>query len=253
MRIFAISDLHVDYAENERWVTQLSTWDYQQDVLICAGDVAHTTSDVAKALLALRNRFNSVVYLPGNHELWVKHEPGKTSLEKFQEIMRLAAESGVQTQPLHLKEVSLVPVLAWYDYSFGSPSSELLERWADFHVCIWPEHFDQARLTAHFLAQNSPFASEDDRKIISFSHFVPRNDLLPASGRTMDLLRPVMGSDAIDVYIRKLGSSMHIYGHYHVNRRSERDNILYINNALGYPSEHHISAKQLLCIYEPSA
>src|SRR2546430_12788060 len=58
---------------------------------------------------------------------WVKHEPGKTSLKKFEEIMQLAAESGVQTRPLHLKKVSLFPVLAWYDYSFGLPSSELLE------------------------------------------------------------------------------------------------------------------------------
>ena len=61
MRIFAISDLHVDYAENRRWVTQLSTWEYQQDVLICAGDVAHAISDIEKTFLALRSRFNAVV------------------------------------------------------------------------------------------------------------------------------------------------------------------------------------------------
>ena len=170
MRIFAISDLHVDYAENRRWVTQLSTWDYQQDVLICAGDVAHASSDIEKTFLALRSRFNAVVYVPGNHEFWVKGEPGKTSLEKFQEIMRLAAESDVQTQILHLKKVSLVPVLAWYDHSFASPSSDLLQRWADYHVCSWPEGFDQARLTQYFLAQNPPFKPMDDNKIISFSH-----------------------------------------------------------------------------------
>ena len=144
-------------------------------------------------------------------------------------------------------------MLAWYDHSFASPSTDLLQRWADYHVCSWPEGFDQARLTQYFLAQNQPFSPVDDTKIISFSHFVPRNDLLPASGRSIDLLRPVLGSNAIDSHIRKLGSSMHIYGHHHVNHRSERDNIVYINNALGYPSEHHISAKQLLCIYEPCA
>lgn len=41
-----------------------------------------------------------------------------------------------------------------------------------------------------------------------------------------------------------------LYGHHNVNRRTHRDGVLYLNNALGYPSEHKISAKQMICVAE---
>lgn len=249
-RVFAISDLHVDHAENARWVEQLSRWDYRQDALICAGDIGHQFNHIAGTLNALQERFRFVVYVPGNHELWVKLDNGNDSLQKFVAIQQLARDCGVHVVPLHLDKVSLVPVLAWYDYSFGTPSEDLLERWADYRMCLWPKIFDQSRITRHFLAANEVFTPEEGRQVITFSHFVPRSDLLPSSGDTVDLLRPVLGSNAIDTHIRKLHSSIHIYGHYHVNRRTYRDGVLYINNALGYPSERYISDKQMVCVVE---
>lgn len=231
-------------------MAQLSTWDYSRDALICAGDIGHQLNDVAGALNALKERFRYVVYVPGNHELWVRPDNGKDSLRKFAEVQQLASDCGVHVGPLHLDKVSLVPVVAWYDYSFGPPSEELLQRWADYQLCSWPKTFDQARITSHFLAANEMFTPQEGRQVITFSHFVPRSDLLPASGDTINLLRPVLGSNAIDGHIRKLHSSIHIYGHYHVNRQTHHDGVLYINNALGYPSEHRISARQMLCVLE---
>jgi hypothetical protein len=35
-----------------------------------------------------------------------------------------------------------------------------------------------------------------------------------------------------------------------VNRRHEHENVTYINNAYGYPSEKGITAKALVCIFE---
>lgn len=240
----------MDHTENARWVAQLSTWDYRQDALICAGDLGHQLNAVAGALNALQERFRYVVYVPGNHELWVRPDGGNDSLQKFAAVQQLARDYGVHVGPLHLDKFSLVPVLAWYDYSFGTPSQELLERWSDYQMCSWPKTFDQAGITSHFLAANEAFTPQEGRQVITFSHFVPRRDLLPAFGETVNLLRPVLGSNAIDVHIRKLHSSIHIYGHYHVNRRTHLDGVLYINNALGYPREYLISAKQMLCVVE---
>ncbi len=39
MRVFALSDIHIDYHENEQWLSRLSSMDYQEDILILAGDV----------------------------------------------------------------------------------------------------------------------------------------------------------------------------------------------------------------------
>jgi len=46
--------------------------------------------------------------------------------------------------------------------------------------------------------------------------------------------------------LRALGSSTHVYGHSHVNRRVMIDGVTYINNAFGYPSESHFTARELV-------
>jgi predicted phosphodiesterase len=250
MRIFATSDLHVEHEENRNWLSQLSVLDYQMDVLICAGDVAQDTKSLGRALECLRKRFREVVYVPGNHELWITNGWKGNSIDKFHHVQALAANCGIRMGPLHLQAVSLVPLLSWYDHSFGEPSEELLERWSDYHLCSWPGQFNQPRITEYFLALNQPFLQAHALPVISFSHFVPRIDLLPDPESTRGFLRPVLGTNLIDAQVRRLGSFMHIYGHYHVNSRTECDRVTYINNAFGYPSEHHISAKKLLCVFE---
>jgi predicted phosphodiesterase len=250
MRVFAISDLHVEHAENDAWVSGISSWDYLQDVLICAGDVAQREQLLGSALERLRRRFHSVVYVPGNHELWVADRQKGSSVEKFHQVQALARGCGVHTEPLDLEAVSIVPLLAWYDHSYDEPGEELLQRWSDYHLCFWPEQFDQPRITEYFLALNRPFLKARPQPVISFSHFVPRADFLPSAESSRGFLRPVLGTDLIDAQVRQLGSFLHIYGHYHVNNRSERDDVTYINNAYGYPREAHIAAKKLVCVFD---
>ena len=250
MRVFAISDLHVDHAENDRWVSGISSWDYRNDVLICAGDVAQTEKMLANALDRLRSRFHEVVYVPGNHELWITGSRQSHSIEKFNQVLAVAKSCGIRTEPLELESVCIVPLLAWYDHSYGEPGEEMLRRWSDYHLCAWPEKFDQRRITEYFLALNLRFLKACTMPVISFSHFVPRADFLPAADSSRGFLRPVLGTDLIDAQVRELGSFLHIYGHYHVNRRSQLENVTYINNAFGYPRETHIAAKRLMCVFD---
>lgn len=255
MRVFAISDLHVDYSENRAWLMQLSSQDFSGDLLICAGDISHSMEDLGRTFADLRRRFGTVCYVPGNHELWVNGSSGLTSLQKFGKIEELAAAEGISMAPVHSQAFSVVPLYGWYDFSFGEPSPDLLGRWADFQFCVWPEGLTQAEITQSFLSRNECFLDLNEKDcsqklVISFSHFVPRSDLLPEGSAGANFLRPVLGSQSIETQIRKLGSFMHIYGHYHVNNRRELDGVTYINNALGYPRETAISAKRLLCIFE---
>lgn len=71
MRIFALSDLHIDYDLNKQWIAQLSTDDYRDDVLILAGDVSDSLLLLEWCLKTLASRFKKVLYVPGNHDLWV--------------------------------------------------------------------------------------------------------------------------------------------------------------------------------------
>jgi len=40
MRIFAVSDLHTDFAQNRRRLQQVSSTSYLKDALVVAGDIA---------------------------------------------------------------------------------------------------------------------------------------------------------------------------------------------------------------------
>jgi Icc-related predicted phosphoesterase len=256
MRVFALSDIHVDFEVNARWVAGLSSQDYQGDLLVLAGDVTDLVGRLQWCLSTLASRFRKVLFVPGNHELWVIREaPESNSLQKFAQVVAIAESSGVSMQPWHESGLSIYPLFGWYDYSFGEPSEELQSVWMDFHACRWPNGFAAEQVAVHFDARNAqnsaPAVQHSGNKVITFSHFMPRIDLLPAyvpAKRRM--LDPILGSTRLEQRLRQLQPSIHIYGHSHINRNVEIDGVTYINNAFGYPDETRIAAKRLLCIHE---
>ena len=252
MRIFALSDIHVDYAVNMRWVASLSRSDYLDDVLILAGDVSDSTARLEQCLSQLAARFKKLLFIPGNHDLWVMRDgPHLDSMDKFHRVRELSEHCGASTVPYHYRELSIVPMLSWYDYSFGMPQVELQRSWMDFHACRWPAGWTMADVTAYFLQMNNYSRRNDREVIVSFSHFLPRVDIMPpsVSDRVRQLF-PVLGTTHLEQQVFRLHSAIHVYGHSHLNRRVLRDGTFYINNAFGYPHETHIAAKMLHCVYE---
>ena len=64
MRIFAVSDLHTDFAENRRRLRQISSTSYLQDVLVVAGDIADDLRIIDWTLRKLRSQFGHSVLCP---------------------------------------------------------------------------------------------------------------------------------------------------------------------------------------------
>jgi UDP-2,3-diacylglucosamine pyrophosphatase LpxH len=244
--------MHVDYDVNAQWVRDLSRQDYRDDVLILAGDITHKLPELAACLSAFVMRFKQVLFVPGNHDVWVRGDDRpKNSLQKFAEVAATVEAVGASMQPFVSGETLFAPLLGWYDYSFGEPSDDLKQIWMDFHACRWPEGFGAAEVASHFLALNHRLTPGRAARVITFSHFLPRLDLVPSFvSRQHRILNPVLGSTRLDEQLRKLNSTMHVYGHSHINRRVIIDGVTYINNAFGYPGESGISARQLLCIDE---
>ena len=144
-----------------------------------------------------------------------------------------------------------MPLLGWYDYSFGQPSEYLREVWVDYRACAWPKDLPEERIAAHFAQLNPLPAPRATDTVITFSHFLPRIDVMPHYiPEDKRMLYPVLGSSLLEAQLRTLGSQLHVYGHSHVNRRVTLGGVTYINNAFGYPQETRITAKQLLCIHE---
>jgi len=231
MRVFATSDLHTDYKENFLWLTQLSDTTYRDDTLIVAGDISDRLDVIRETLLLLRSKFRHVLFTPGNHELWVRNED-LNSIQKLHRVLQLCDELGVITKPVRLDDRWIVPLLSWYD---GVYSPEM-RAWADFHLCKWPEHVHP--LPDYFLRLNDPHLKPYDAPVITFSHFIPRADLLPPPEYLrIGWLPSVSICAALEAQIRKLNSTVHVCGHTHTTFDRVIDDVRYIQNAVRYPKE----------------
>lgn len=251
MRVFAVSDLHTDFKENLLLLSSLSSTLYRDDALIVAGDVADQLPIISETLQMLRSKFRRVVYTPGNHELWVRTEDGD-SIEKLHRILALCDESGVDTRPVEVGGIWLVPLFSWYSPAFGGEETigdEELDGWADFYFCRWPE--EATPLPAFFLKMNEPLVNPRDAPVISFSHFLPRRDLLPDVERLrFKALPKVAGCHELEEQIRRLGSRVHVFGHSHIPCDRVIDGVRYVHNALGYPRERNNRSFSLKIVWD---
>jgi len=173
MRVFAVSDIHVDYEENLAWILSLDNKEYANDTLILAVDVTDKMPLLEQVLVSLAASFKAVLFVPGNHELWVQKDDFDCSLNKFEAIAELCKSCGVHSDVFELLDISFVPLFSWYDFSFGEPDRHLRRAWRDFRACSWPEHLAESQdVTEYFLKLNIPKLNIINKTVFSFSHFL---------------------------------------------------------------------------------
>ncbi|MFA0964649.1 metallophosphoesterase [Roseivirga sp. BDSF3-8] len=246
MRLFALSDIHSDFPENYKWIANLSHQDYTEDVLIMAGDIGHDLKVVKDTFRILTAKFKKVFFIPGNHDLWTVNYAGD-SLDKEKELISMAIDAGVETRPRVIGDTYIVPLYAWYDFSFGELTPKLRDAWQDFVWCRWPDSMDMEAVTKHFLDRNkSQVRTPEASRVVTYSHYLPRIDVMPTYIPDHHrIVYPVLGTNKLDKQVRAFGADVHIYGHSHVNRETTIDGVTYINNALGYPQETRICRREL--------
>ncbi|MEP7243753.1 MAG: metallophosphoesterase family protein [Gammaproteobacteria bacterium] len=268
MRVFAISDVHTDFRENMQRVAALSAQAYRDDALILAGDVSHDLTLLRKTLALFLHRFRHVFFVPGNHELWIRQGEHEHSVQKFYDILRLCESLGVHTSPQCIgrepQRVCVVPLFSWYTRPEEGTDSLFRDRvvaesavslWTDDYLVKWPTPVKGPggaggfSPTRFFLDMNAARVSAaHDADIVSFSHFLPRAELMFASPGEPTRPPPdrhekqfnfsrVAGSTLIEEQIRRLGSQVHVYGHQHRNRCRYYEGIWYVSNCLGYREE----------------
>ena len=122
-RVHCISDLHVDNAENMKWLESrcranstvedpIFAWD-DTDLIIVAGDISHSLTKIEDSLALLKETGAHVVFVPGNHEAWLSQAQKKEydndgdgvdpdtqrydSIRKLEDIEFLCQQLGVYT------------------------------------------------------------------------------------------------------------------------------------------------------------
>ena len=78
----------------------------------------------------------------------------------------------------------------------------------------------------------------DSDTVISFSHYLPRQDLCPEKRFLLEpMLTRVIGSIPLEKQIRRLRPHLHVFGHTHIPIDLEVDGIRYVQWPLGYTRE----------------
>jgi Calcineurin-like phosphoesterase len=266
LRVFALSDIHVDIKPNMAWLHALASTDYADATLILAGDISDSLEILHEALTCLCHTFAHVFFVPGNHELWVRRQEFPDSIAKFWHILQLCDALGVHTAPARVGTTNgtggvwVVPLFSWYmqpEEGCGSlfvpkaGEDPSLQMWSDNYFIRWPSLEVGVTAADYFLRLNEAhLAKHYDAPVISFSHFLPRTDLIfstPAERNAAGIgftdpaprfnFSRVAGCVGIEEQIRRLGAVVHAYGHQHRNRDRVIDGVRYVSRCLGYPRE----------------
>lgn len=122
--LWAVSDLHAAVRANRPRLEEIQPRD-PSDWLIVAGDVAERADLVVRIMDTLAQRFDTVMWVPGNHELFSRSADRFKGREKYEELVARLRAIGVVTPeddyPV-FGGVTVVPLFTLYDYSFRVPT-----------------------------------------------------------------------------------------------------------------------------------
>lgn len=254
--LFAVSDLHVSYAENRRLVDTLRP-ESDGDWLIVAGDVGEIFADIESTLTGLRERWAKVIWAPGNHELWSpRNDPlqlrGEHRYRRLVEMCRsidvLTPEDEFAVWPGPGGPVTVAPLFLLYDYSFRAPRTTTKD--ASLKVA-----YDSGVVcTDEMMLHPDPYPDRESWCRARVAETESRLDALTPSTRTVlathwPLVRQPTnilyypefaqwcGTTLTDDWHVKYRATAAVYGHLHIPRTMHYDGVRFEEVSLGYPRE----------------
>lgn len=252
--IFATSDLHVGHADNRRLVEAYDR-DHADDWLLVAGDVAERVEDIEWTLRHLRARFGTVVWAPGNHELWTSpREPELRGQARYDRLVELCRAIDVRTpeDPYPVWDgpggpLTVAPLFVLYDYSYRpagvSQAAGLAAAWEAGVVCTDefvlhpdPHPSREAWCAARVaLTERRLAAVPDGMRTVLVTHWPLHR------GPTLVLRHPEFalwcGTTATADWHVRFRAELAVYGHLHIPRTTRYDGVRFEEVSVGYPRE----------------
>jgi 3',5'-cyclic AMP phosphodiesterase CpdA len=254
--LFAFSDLHVAYPENREHVESLRP-ESAEDWLIVAGDVAERFSDVARALHTLRSRFEKVIWVPGNHELWTpKTDPVQSrGEERYRQLVELCRRLDVLTpeDPYAVWEgeggpVVIAPLFLLYDYSFHPPGTTTKEEGLAYahetgivcadEVLLHPDPYPTCEAWCAARIEETEQRLEKETQglpTVLVNHFPLTRD--PTRILRYPEFAQWCGTERTADWHTRFNAKAVVYGHLHIPRTTWEDGVRFEEVSLGYPRE----------------
>jgi 3',5'-cyclic AMP phosphodiesterase CpdA len=256
--VFAVSDLHITHPENRRVVEGLRPQTESDWLLVC-GDISETIDDVEWALRLLSDRFATVVWVPGNHELWAV--PGERrdlcGEPRYRHLVELCRSIGVITPEDAYPRwegdggpVTVAPLFLLYDYTFGRNIAPTKEQ------ALARAHEVGVVCSDEFLLHPDPYSTRDDwcharvreteARLAACDTSVP-TVLIAHFPLISELTRALWypefaqwcGTVRTADWHRRFRAAVVVYGHLHIPRTTWHDGVRFEEVSLGYPREWH--------------
>ncbi|MCO4746086.1 MAG: metallophosphoesterase [Proteobacteria bacterium] len=253
MKLWALSDLHLNHPSNREALTRISA--RPEDWLILGGDVGETPQQLAAGLAVLLPKFAQIVWIPGNHELWTMPSEGAEGLRgraRYLEYVRVCRALGVLTPedpfPLWPGEgppTRICPLFLLYDYSFSPDGYDAdgARAWAreDGIICtderlLHPDPYPtkEAWCAARLGATEARLeALPPGERTILINHWPLREDLI----RLFRIPRfsPWCGTRHTEDWHLRFHADVVVSGHLHMRATDWRDGVRFEEVSLGYP------------------
>ena len=253
MRLLALSDLHVNHADNRKTLEELPA--SPEDWLILGGDLGETEAHLRFTLDTLWPKFAKLLWVPGNHELWTPPSEGEAGLRgvaRYERLVEVCREYGALTPeddyiawPGEGGPAVLCPLFLLYDYSFGPDgmSPEQTIAWAreEGILCVDERvlHPDPYESRSAWCAARVAATAERlsvvpaSHKTILINHWPLRRDLV----RLFRIPRfiPWCGTRKTEDWHTRFRASVVVSGHLHMRATDWRDGVRFEEVSLGYP------------------
>lgn len=254
MKLYGISDLHLNYALNRQALEGLPP--HPNDWLILAGDIGETEEDLHFALSILTRRFARLLWVPGNHDLWtLPTDPsGLRGEAKYQRLVSICRYYGVLTpeDPYVLwpgagPTCLLAPLFILYDYSFRPDDVpvELAVEWAaesgvlcSDEVLLHPDPYPSRPIwcAARRLYTERRLKEVSGRApLVLINHFPLRQDLVKLV--KIPRFSVWCGTRHTEDWHVRFPVTAVVYGHLHIRGTHIRDGVRFEEVSFGYPRD----------------
>jgi 3',5'-cyclic AMP phosphodiesterase CpdA len=256
-RLRAVSDLHVGHRDNRPVVDGLRPGS-PDDWLIVCGDVAESTDAIVDTLTGLRERFATVIWVPGNHELWTrtKDPVPLRGVPRYEYLVDACRGVGVLTpeDPFPVwtgagGPVRVAPLFLLYDYTFRAPGTATKDESLEYayrtgvvctdehllHPDPYPSRDEWCRARVAATERRLAAEASPDVPYVLVNHW----PLVREPTRVLHYpeFAQWCGTELTADWHTRFPTAAVVYGHLHIPRSTVYDGVPFEEVSLGYPRE----------------
>lgn len=251
MRLFALSDLHVNHAGNLEALDALDA--HPDDWLILAGDLGERPDHLHAVFSRLAPRWGRLLWVPGNHELWTTRAGGGLrGVAQYQRMVEVCRHHDVFTPedpwprwPGHGAPLVIAPLFLLYDYTFspdGFTPAQAIQWAREDGIACADEHYlhpdpypTREAWCAQRVADTRARLEQIPEHIstILVNHWPLREDLCHLF--RIPRFTPWCGTRQTEDWHERFRARVVVSGHLHMRATEWRDGVRFEEVSLGYP------------------